>query len=361
LLNEETQNGNDEQAKQRRQVTSIDVARRAGVSQSTVSRTFSRSDSVSQPTRERVLAAAKALGYRPSAIARSLSTQRTNIVGFVISGSGITSPYYSYVLEKFTARLQEEGKRMLLFHADPSQEIDEILPLVLEYRVDALVIIAATLSSEMADECVRRRIPVILFNRNVLDSEASAVCCDNVEGGRLAANVLLDTGHHRLAYIAGPVNTSTNVEREKGFFDRLRERGVVAPQRVQADYTYTSGYEAARALLRQEEPPDAIFCASDIIAMGAVDAARALDVAVPDDVSIIGFDDIPMAGWEAYQLTTIHQPVNRMIATTMALLRERLVNPELAPETKLIPVNLVRRTSVRDLESGELARGEVDE
>jgi DNA-binding LacI/PurR family transcriptional regulator len=324
-----------------------------------VSRTFSRSDSVSQPTRERVLAAAKELGYRPSAIARSLSTQRTNIVGFVISG--ITSPYYSYVLEKFTARLQEEGKRMLLFHTDPSQEIDEILPLVLEYRVDALVIIAATLSSEMADECVRRGIPVILFNRNVLDSEASVVCCDNVEGGRLAANVLLDTGHRRPAYIAGPVNTSTNVEREKGFFDRLRERGVTAPQRVQADYTYASGYEATRALLRQEEPPDAIFCASDIIAMGAVDAARALDVAVPDDVSIIGFDDIPMAGWEAYQLTTIHQPVNRMIATTMALLRERLENPELAPETKLIPVNLVRRTSVRDLPRGELARGEADE
>lgn len=334
-----------------RQVTSIDVARRAGVSQSTVSRTFSRGDSVSAATRERVLAAAQELGYRPSAIARSLSTQRTNIVGFVISG--ISSPYYSYVLEKFTARLQEEDKRMLLFHAAPNQEIDEILPMVLEYRVDALVIIASTLSSEMADECVRSGIPVILFNRNVFNSQASVVCCDNVEGGRLAANVLLNSGHRRPAYIAGPVNTSTNVEREKGFFDRLRERGVVAPLRAQAEYSYASGYEAAMELLGRAKPPDAIFCASDIIAMGALDAARALALAVPEAVSIIGFDDIPMAGWEAYQLTTIHQPVNRMIEATMAMLHQRLDDPGQPPETELIPVNLVVRTSVRGLESEE--------
>ncbi len=335
-----------------RLVTSHDVARMAGVSQSTVSRTFSQSDRVSPETRGRVLAAADELGYQPSAIARSLRTQQTNIVGIVMAD--ITSPFYPYVLEKFTARLQESGRRVLLFNAPPNEEIDEIMPLVQAYRVDALIITSATLSSAMADEFMQQGTPVILFNRYVLGSSASSVCCDNVEGGRLAVNVLLDSGHERLAYIAGTVNTSTNADREKGFFDRLRERGVTNALRAQGAYTYESGYNAALDLLNRAAPPDAIFCANDIMAMGAIDAAqRTLGLTVPDDVSIMGFDDIPAARWAAYNLTTIRQGVNRMIDTTLDMLYERIGDPSLPSRLTLIPGELMIRGSVRGMSRRE--------
>jgi DNA-binding LacI/PurR family transcriptional regulator len=330
-----------------RLVTSHDVARLAGVSQSTVSRTFSRSDLVSQETRDRVLAVANELAYQPSAIARSLSTRQTNIIGIVMAD--ITSPFYPYVLEKFTARLQEMGRRVLLFNAAPHQDVDEILPLVQQYRVDALIVTSATLSSAMAEECIRQGTPVIMFNRHVLGSSASAVCCDNTEGARLAANVLLDSDHRRLAYIAGSPNTSTNAEREKGFFDRLRERGIANAPRAQAAYTYDSGYEAALHLLDQDDPPDAIFCANDIMAMGAIDAARHLGIAVPDEVSIMGFDDIPAAEWAAYRLTTIRQCVSRMIEASLELLHAQIEDPTLLSVLKLIPGELIIRESVRGL------------
>ncbi len=329
-----------------KRVTSFDVARLAGVSQSTVSRSFSFESRVSQKTREKVLAAAKQLGYKPDAIARSLSTQQSNIIGIVMAD--ITSPFYPYVLAKFSSQLQDQGRQVLLFNAAPDQEVDDILPLVLQYRVDALIITSATISSAVADECAQSGSPVILFNRYVLGANASAVCCDNVEGGRMVANFLLDTGHKKLAYISGKQDTSTNIDRKKGFADRLRERGYINWWLEQGEYTYESGYEAAKRLLQQDDPPDAIFCANDIMALGAMDAARfEVEIRVPEELSIVGFDDIPPAAWPPYSLTTIRQPVNQMIEATFELLFERLENPELGPAFKLIPGLLIQRNSTR--------------
>ncbi len=329
-----------------KRVTSFDVARLAGVSQSTVSRSFSFESRVSQKTREKVLAAAKQLGYKPDAIARSLSTQQSNIIGIVMAD--ITSPFYPYVLAKFSSRLQDQGRQVLLFNAAPDQEVDDILPLVLQYRVDALIITSATISSAVADECAQSGSPVILFNRYVLGANASAVCCDNVEGGRMVANFLLDTGHKKLAYISGKQDTSTNIDRKKGFTDRLRERGYINWWLEQGEYTYESGYEAAKRLLQQDDPPDAIFCANDIMALGAMDAARfEVGIRVPEELSIVGFDDIPPAAWPSYSLTTIRQPVSQMIEATFELLFERLENPELGPAFKLIPGLLIQRNSTR--------------
>jgi len=324
-----------------RNVTSLDVARHAGVHQSTVSRALGDDPNVAPETRARVIAAARALGYTPNAIARSLITRRTSLVAVVMAG--LTSPFQPYVLEKFVQALGGAGLRPLVFTAPPGQEVDDILPAVLEYRVDALIVTSATLSSARIDECARHEMPVILFNRSSPGSAASAVCCDNVEGGRLAANLLLDAGHRRLAYIAGSANSSTNRDREKGFVDRLWERGVTALDRERGDYTYESGLAAARRLLARDAPPDAIFCASDIIALGVRDAAREAALRVPDDLAIVGFDDIPMAGWLPYDLTTIRQPVDRMIAATLALLQA----PETGPVTRLFPGQLVERGSTR--------------
>lgn len=332
-------------------VTSKDVARLAGVSQPTVSRTFSGGEQVAPDTREKVLEAARKLGYQPNAIARSLITQRTNIVGIVMAD--ITNPFYPNVLEKFIQRLQDIGRQVLLFDVTPEQHIDDIIPLVLQYQVDALVLTSATLSSEMADECADRGTPVILFNRTVPGANASSVSCDNYGGGRLVADLFLDAGHQRPAYIAGKENTSTNIDREAGFTERLEERGVTDWLREPGEYTYDSGYAGAERLLRRDSPPDAIFVANDIMAMGAIDAARDLDVPVPDAVSIIGFDDIPAADWSAYKLTTIRQPVNQMIERTVDVLQKRLESPNLAPVTEAIPGRLIRRDSARLVESEE--------
>lgn len=325
-------------------VTSIDVAKAAGVSQSTVSRVFS-GGKVSATATARVLAAAEKLGYRPSAIARSLSTQRTGIVGIVMAD--ITSPFYPYVLEKFTQRLEEAELRVLLFNTIPNRDIDDTLPLVLQYQVDAIIITSATLSSAMADECARLGIPVILFNRYVPNTNASAVCCDNVAGGQMVADLLLDSGHERPAYIAGLENTSTNRDRARGFSERLLDRGIMEWPLAQGSYTYTSGYDAAKQLLQPAGRPDAIFCANDIMALGALDAARDLEIAVPDELSVIGFDDIPAAAWSAYNLTTIRQPANRMIDAAVEMLNYHLNNPTSGPETRFIPGELVWRKSVR--------------
>jgi DNA-binding LacI/PurR family transcriptional regulator len=328
-----------------KRVSSIDVARVAKVSQSTVSRVYTPGVPVSEATRDKVLVAARKLGYSPDAIARSLIMRRTNIIGIVMAD--ITNPFYPNVLDQFTNRLQASGKQTLLFTPTPGHDVDGTLPLVLQYRVDAIIITSATLSSAMADACARHGTPVILFNRYIPGSKASAVCCDNVMGGRMVADLLVDTGHKRIAYVAGRANTSTNVDREKGFGMRLRECGVKEWLREQGEYTHESGYAAARRLLTRENPPDAIFAANDIMAMGVLDAARELGVRVPDQLSVIGYDGIPAGEWHAYSLTTIRQPVEAMIDATLELLETRIEKSNPKPVIKMIPGTLIRRNSAR--------------
>ncbi len=316
-----------------------DVANLAGVSQSTVSRVFSPGAKVSPTTRQKVLSAAEKLGYAPNRLARGLITQSSGIVGIVMAD--ISNPFYPDVLERFTQQLQALGRQVLLFNAAPNQTVDDILPLVLQYQVEALIITSATLSTEMAAVCAKRNTPVILFNRVVPCQPVNSVCCDNRAGGALVARLLLEAGYERLAYIAGKANTSTNNERESGFGETVTEAGLTW-QRAQGAYTYESGYEAARHLLTQSPRPEAIFCANDLMAMGALDAARStLGLRVPAEVAIVGFDDIPAAAWSAYSLTTVRQPVNQMIAATLDL----LTNPPPQPTSRLIEGRLVGRGS----------------
>lgn len=336
-----------------RKATSVDVARLAGVSQSTVSRTLADGGSVVAPaTREKVVTAARALGYTPNAIARSLITRQTNIVGIV--ATNLASPFQPYVVEKFLGALQRTGRQALVFTTPPDQEMDDILPLVLQYQVDGLIITSATLSSARLDAYAREDTPIILFNRSMPGEHITTVCCDNVQGARMAADRLVDAGHHRFACIVGNLNWSTARDRERGFMERLAERGAPPPLRIQAPYTYTAGYDAAATLLERDDPPDALFCGSDIAALGALDYARERGLRVPDDLSVIGFDDMPMASWAAYALTTIRQPVDEMIAATLDLLAERIANPATPAATCVFPVTHVERGSARPVRrSGE--------
>ncbi|MGB7337277.1 MAG: LacI family DNA-binding transcriptional regulator [Phototrophicaceae bacterium] len=329
-------------------ITSVEVAKLAGVSQSTVSRVFSdNSPNVSDKARQRVLRAADELGYQPNIIARMMSTRQTNIIGIVMAT--ITSPFYPYVLEKFLKELQITGRQVLLFTASENQSVDDILPLVLQYQVDALIVTSATLSSAMVDISTQSGTPIILFNRSVSNPNVSAVCAENLLGSALVADTLLDTGHERLAFITGLQNTSTSQEREQGFTERLQARGYLALQRIAGRYTYESGFDATQQLLNSDYPPDAIFAANDIMAIGAIDAIRQNGLQVGQDVSVIGFDNIPMANWDAYQLTTISQDVDTMIQRTIEIMQAKIADPQSIAETVHITGELVIRQSVKNL------------
>lgn len=326
-------------------VTSHEVALKAGVSQSTVSRVFSGGGRFTDDTRQRVMEIARELGYKPNAIARSLITQRTQIIGIV--ASYMTNPFFPVVLEAFTHRLHQLGWKVLLFTAGSNEDVDEVLPEVLAYQVDGLVIVTASLSSRMTREVMKRGTPVVLFNRYALGIGASAVACANLEGARMVADALLDAGHKRLAYIAGREDTSTNVDRQKGFLERLSERNFENIAIESGNFTYQGGFDAAIRLLSSRDRPDGIFCANDITALGTLDAARALGVKVPQELSVIGFDDIPMAQWNGYNLTTVRQPLEDMIEATVDLLLERVENPQLGSVLKFFPGTLVVRGSAR--------------
>lgn len=328
------------------QVTSVDVAKQAGVSQPTVSRAFDPNSPVSPETRARVFKVAAELGYTPNVIARSLKSRSTNIVGIIMANL-TSSFFYPNVLEKFTLQLQEMGKQVLLFGAPPDRTVDEILPHVLGYQVDSLIIASTTPGRAIIDECTRIGTPVILFNRFSSATQANVVCCDNEEGGRQVANAFIDAGHQRIAYIAGPSSTATNKMREKGFVEQLKARGFVICLREEGRYTYEFGRSAALSLLDRDDPPNAIFCAADVMALGALDAARyELGIRIPEDLSVIGFDDIPMANWPAYNLTTISQPVDEMIDAAIQLIsyEENSIPVGL---TKLLPGKLIVRGSAR--------------
>lgn len=325
--------------------TSYDVAKKAGVSQATVSRAFDPNGNVSATTRAHIMEVAKTIGYKPNRIARSLSMKRTDIVGIVM-GNITRSHYYPSVLVEFTTRLQEMGKQVLLFNASETGSVDEILPRILSYRVDALIIASTTPGREIIDECTSMGTPVVMLNRTLPDTQANAVVSDNVWGARTVADFLLDGGHQRLGFMTGIDVTTTNALRQKGFIDRLSERGIHDVLIEHGRYSYKSGYEAGLRLLDRDDPPDAVFCAADVMALGAMDAARfKLGIKIPEELSVVGYDDIPMAEWPTYDLTTIRQSATAMAEAAIDLLRP-LVNAA-SGKTVLLPGELVKRGSAK--------------
>jgi DNA-binding LacI/PurR family transcriptional regulator len=339
-------------------VTSIDVARLAEVSQSAVSRSFTPGASVSDLTRLKVMDAARKLGYRPNAHARSLITKRSRIIGLVLSY--LENLFYPVALEHLAKRLRRDGYHVLLFVTD-TQNADELVNEILQYHVDGIVLAATTLSSGLAQRCADAAIPVVLFNRVMAAggaggvSTVSSVRSDNVAGGRAVARHLAQTGHQRVAYIAGHEESSTNLERERGFRDGLAERGLRIWARGVGNYDFEQARAAARQLFKpmslttNTERPDAVFVASDHMAFGVMDVLRfELGLRIPQDVSVVGFDNVPQADWGSYRLTTVEQPVQPMIEATVGLLQKYL-RDELAPQSENVVVQgrLVLRDSVR--------------
>lgn len=327
----------------KKQVNAIEVAKRAGVSQSTVSRVFTPGASVSEKARRRVLETAKELGYRPNALARGLITNKTNIIGLVMRE--IQNPFYPEILEKFTKGLRTRGYQVLFVYAEKDELQHDDISQCLEYNVEGLIVTDALLSSKLVSHFTENNIPVLLFNRYAKDFSGHVVCCDNYSAGKKIGEYLVEKGHRQFAYIAGDTNTSTSRDRERGFREALCQKGMET--KVEAgNYTYEGGYQAALRLLQSDPQLDAIFCANDIIALGAIDAVKSLGLTIPKDVSILGFDDITMASWPPYSLTTWQQPVDEMIEASINVLLGEIAGESEGPVSILLPGKLIERQSV---------------
>ncbi|MBB4660920.1 LacI family DNA-binding transcriptional regulator [Conexibacter arvalis] len=327
-------------------VTSRDIAREVGLSQTTVSRALRGDPRVAPDTLARVRAAAERLAYVPDAAARWLTTGRTLTVGVVVAD--ITNPFYPEIVEVLHAELGREGYATVLLN-DP--RADDLARHLRGRSVDGLIVVSATLDDGLAARLPRLGVPLVLLNRDLDEIAADRVLSDNVAGGALVVDHLLELGHRRIGLIAGPPNTSTARDREQGMRAALAARGLpLAPElRRAGSFSHHSGYQGCVELLRLPEPPTAVVCASDVVAFGALDAAKRLGVEVPRRLSIVGYDDIAMAGWEAFALTTIRQPLAQMAKRSVRLLLERLrpaggsPPPAAPPRREVFPPHLVKR------------------
>jgi len=330
-------------------VTAADVAKRAGVSRSAVSRTFTPGASVSKEMRERIQRAANHLGYRVNRLAQSLNRSHSNVVGLV--GTDLQQPFHAELLAALSGALLSDGMQcMLLNAANAERDVGALIARVLEYRVSAIVVMSGTPPSRIVEECLNNGVPVILVNKLLPNLAVDTVIADHAAGGRMAAEQLLAAGCRRLAVVSSGARTASLVGRIEAFRGCLAQAHVALRLWQEGAATdYGTGYEAALALLA-DDGIDGVFCVTDLLALGFLDAARfERGRCVPDDLSVIGFDDIPPAAWSTYRLTTFHQPVSDLTAAIMNLIRRRVEGSNPRHGFARVPVRLVVRSTVRGL------------
>lgn len=326
-------------------VTSQDVAHAAGVSQATVSRVFAKRGNVQPITAEQVRRVAGELGYRPNVMARAMRTSRTGTVGIVVSRLG--NPLYPLMLQTLGPKMVDAGLRMVVWSVDESDETCAI-DAIKERSVDGVLMMTATAESSALREVVKSGLPVVLINRVVDGLPLDQVESDNRAGGTCVAHYFAATGRRRIALIGGPQAPSTIRNRDLGFRDQLAALGAPLKKQLTAyveNFSYAAGFAAAMRLLELATPPDAIFCANDVLALGARDAARRRGVRVPEDLWLVGYDDIDMAAWDAFDLTTIRQPINEMCQIATDLLVARIGGSTKTPGKTVVPNDLIIRGS----------------
>ena len=322
------------------QVTSHDVARLAGVSQPTVSRALRGDPRLSAETRQRVLDAAAELQYVPSQRGRSLATRSTGQVGIVVTDLG--NPFYLQVLDGLHRALRETELSMLVLAPDRDGSVP--LERLVDGSLDGAILTTTMLDSSLPEALSRRGFPFVLLNREVDDAPGDVCVVDNHQGGALAAAELIELGHTQIAALFGPSTTSTGRDREAGFRARLAEAGIELPDNRwrRSPFDFSAGHAGALELLESE--PTAFFCANDILALGAFNALHGRGVRFPDDITLIGFDDVMLAGWEAFQLTTVSQDIAGMVtAATDLLLTRMAADRETPPRRVVLTPSLVRR------------------
>lgn len=329
-------------------VTLKEVALRAGVSRSAVSRTFTDGASVSAKTRAKVEKAAVELGYSPNALASSLTTGRTKLIGLV--SNNFHNPLFLEVFDLFTRGLQERGLRPLLVNLSAETDPANSVRMLRQYSVDGVIVASSTLPPSFAEAFRDVGIPVVhSFGRYTSSPHVHVVGIDNIACGRMAAGALIARGHKRVAFLGGPKGATSTEDRARGFLDTLSAHPDIA---VSISYASAYSFDAGRTemiRLLQNQPAEAYFGGDDVLSIGALSAIKDAGLRVPDDIGFIGLNDMAMARWQNINLTTIRQPIVEIIASSIDLVVGTIADPDRHPETRLFPCSIVERCTLRPL------------
>ncbi len=324
-----------------------EVAEHAGVSVATVSRVINKTGVVSPALQERVLRAMQELNYQPSALARSLRRQETHTVGVLVPQ--LDHPFFgalSFAIEK---TLAANDYYTFICSAEESRDKeDAYINMLLRQRVDGVILVPTGHSTENVQQLVERRIPVVLVDRDLPDLEINRVLSNNFQGGYDGARHLLELGHRCIGVIGGPAHSDPIMHRIRGIRKAVADFGVETEPIIQGDdilQQFEMGYTAARELLLQTPRPTAIFALTDVIAVGALHAAAEFGLTPGQDLSLVGFDDIPLASYVIPALTTVAQPIYSMGQTAAQLLLNHIANPDMPIETVVLETKLIIRDS----------------
>jgi DNA-binding LacI/PurR family transcriptional regulator len=322
-------------------VTGFDVARLAGVSQPTVSRALRNLPGTSPETREKVLRAAAELSYIPSDSGRSLSTRSTRRIAVV--SEELTNPYYPELVEPLRRELAEHDLRTVVITNSEHSAVG--LDVLADGSYDGVILTTCERRSSLPRDLTERGIPHVLVNRVLDVAESHSCSVDNVGGTAAIAELVADLGHRSVGAVLGPVTTSTGRERAEALRAGLRARGIALRRDMvrRTLFDHDSGQDAAHDLFRGSVRPTAVICGNDVIALGVLSAARQCGISVPDQLTVIGFDDIPMASWPIVDLTTVRCDLEALAGTAVELLQAELASPGLAPMERRIPVSLMLR------------------
>ena len=331
----------------KKRVTSYDVARVAGVSQSAVSRAFRPGLSVSAKTKDKVMKAAKKLGYKPNAIARMLITQRSGMVAVIISST--SNLVYPELLSRLTDNLAEQNVKVLLFTLDGSEQLEDLLEQVWTYQVDGVIALAAHFDYRDITQFEQHQIPVVLYNRQVLDHPVNTVCVDHEQGIRQLIALLIEGGARSFLVLSGPTYSDVANERREIALQCLSRKNIENVPVLYGDFSYQSGKDCFSEWMESHDAPDAVICSNDSMAIGCIDQARGEHgLKIPEQISIVGFDGIHAAFWSGYELTTIRQPVNQMARAAVSILMERIEHPDSPPEKRVLAGSLIQGSSTRN-------------
>lgn len=337
----------DDRDKPAKPVTSIDVAKLAGVSRSAVSRTFTAGASVAPETRERVVAAAKELGYRVNMLARGLSQKRTHLVGLVVSD--MDNPFRSALVDMLARRLVALDYRPFMLPTDPGQDVSRLIDMMLHYNVSGTIVTSDTPPVEIAEECAAYGLPLVLVNKQAMDGGVANVTLDSEKAGHLAAEALRDAGCSKVAIASQRRPSHTIGQRKASFIRACADLDLVIVDDFRgAVQNYAGGLEAARAFVADSRKAqiDGVFCVNDYLALGFLDCLRhEAAMRVPEELRVVGCDDIAEAAWLGYDLTTIRQDTHLLADAAVSALVSRIETPEDAPRSATIDVRLVERGS----------------
>lgn len=323
-----------------KRATAAEVAQKAGVSRSAVSRAFTKGAYLDDDKKRRILLAADELGYRPNALAAGLQGAPSHLVA-ILAGDMRTA-YDAEMVAQLVAKLNSLQKWPIVLDGGDVSTGDAVRS-VLGFPLDAMILRSGSMDKSIVEDCAKLNIPMISSGYILDAAGVDSVCCRNADGMALATTHLAQSGRTHIAYLGGPAARSSSNDREAGFDRAMQNAGLKPQAKVFADYTFDGGYAAAVRLL-QDRSIDGLVCANDAMALGALTAAKeAHNLTVPDDLAVTGFDDISMASWPCFDLTTVRNPIEDCVDQIIDLLDSRLTDPKRAGEVRWIEPNLIQR------------------